>query len=174
VRYTQREPHGRVVETDAYFTLMADAEGCGFVHCGDGVLVVPVTLDGRVLLAVERSPALDRGVLVLVGGSVEPGEPLDRTANRELQEELGWRAARLDYLGEVHPFKYLTSRQLVFLARGLTPSRLPGDERHPVGTRAVPLDEVVGLCRRGELQDAPAIAGLCLAMDFLQQEGAKK
>jgi ADP-ribose pyrophosphatase YjhB (NUDIX family) len=72
-----------------------------------------------VRLAVERSVAFDREVLVRAGGTVEPGEPLQQSADRELQEELGWRASQLVFLGELHPFKYLTSRQFVFLARGL-------------------------------------------------------
>jgi 8-oxo-dGTP pyrophosphatase MutT (NUDIX family) len=149
---------------------MADEDGVGFVHCGDGVLVVPVTGDGQVLMAVERSPAFDCDVLTLVSGAVEPGEPLEETANRELQEELGWRSERIDFLGEIHPFKYLTSRQFAFLARNLVPSKLEGDEKYPVGTRPVPLDRFADLCTGGELQDALAIAALCLAQNFLWEE----
>jgi 8-oxo-dGTP pyrophosphatase MutT (NUDIX family) len=150
---------------------MADSDGAGFVHCGDGVLVVPLTGDGEVLMAVERSPAFDREVLLLVGGEVEEGEPLAETANRELQEELGWRAERLDWLGELHPWKYLTTRQFVFLARDLVPNKLEGDEIHRVGTRKVPLDGFADLCTAGELHDATAIGPLCLAQHFLRQEG---
>jgi 8-oxo-dGTP pyrophosphatase MutT (NUDIX family) len=147
---------------------MAGDDGVGFVHCSDGVLVVPLTDDGQVLMAVERSPAFDREVLVLVGGEVEEGEPLQETANRELQEELGWRAERMEFLGELHPFKYLTSRQFVFLARDLVPSKLEGDEVYPVGTRTVPLDSFLDLCSEGELHDAASIAALCLAQRFLR------
>ena len=170
VAYRPRVPHGRTISSDLYFTLMADADGVGFVHCSDGVVVVPLTDDGQVLMAVERSPAFDRDALVLVGGEVEEGEPLEETANRELQEELGWRAERIEFLGEFHPFKYLTSRQFVFLARDLAPSKLEGDEMYPVGTRKVPLDDFVDLCTGGELHDATAIAALCLAQRFLRQE----
>ena len=168
--YEPHPPHGRPISSDPYFTLMADADGVGFIHCGDGVLVVPLTEDGRVLMGVERSPAFDREVLLLIGGEVEAGESLEETANRELQEELGWRAERIEFLGELHPFKYLTARQAVFLARELSPSRLPGDERYPLGTRRVPLADCVDLVRRGELHDAPTIAALCLAQAFLQDE----
>ena len=170
VAYRPRVPHGRTISSDLYFTLMADADGVGFVHCSDGVVVVPLTDDGQVLMAVERSPAFDSDALVLVGGEVEEGEPLEETANRELQEELGWRAERIEFLGEFHPFKYLTSRQFVFLARDLAPSKLEGDEMYPVGTRKVPLDDFVDLCTGGELHDATAIAALCLAQCFLRQE----
>jgi hypothetical protein len=134
-----------VIEGDAYFTLMADADGVGFVHCGDGVMVIPLTEDGQVLLARERSPAFD-------------------------DEVLGWRAGRIDYLGELHPFKYLTSRQFVFLARDLSPARLEGDERHPVHTRKAALGGFLELCAAGELRDAPTIAALCLAQEFLSKE----
>jgi len=56
----------------------------------------------------------------------------------------------------------------LFLAQGLTSSRRPGDEQHPVRTRSVPLDGWTELWARGELQDAVAIAALSLAqrVDF--------
>ncbi len=150
------------VASDPYFTLMADAEGVGYVHCGDGVLVVPITADDQVLLAVEHSPAFGREILTLVAGSVDEGESPEEAANRELQEELGWRAERVEFLAELHPFKYLDSRQFLFLAQGLVPSRLPGDEEHPVRTHSIPLDGWLDLCLRGDLQDALAIAALSL------------
>ena len=170
MKYEARQPHGHRISRDPYVTLMADADGVGYVHCGDGVLVVPLTGDGQVLLGVERSPALDSDVLGLVGGEVKEGEALEETANRELQEELGWRAQRVDFLGELHPFKYLASRHFAFLARGLVPNKLKGDERHPVGTRQVELDRFPELVTSGELHDTLTIAVLCLAGRFLAQE----
>jgi ADP-ribose diphosphatase len=155
------------VDSNPHFTLMAGNDGVGFVHCGDGVLVVPLTGDGHVLLAVEHSAARNREMLGLVGGSVEEGRPLEETANRELQEELGWRATRIDYLGELHPFKYLTSRQFVFLARDLVPSKLEGDELYPVVQRKVPLKTFETLSASGELFDATTIAALAIARHFL-------
>ena len=170
MRYRPWKPHGHAIATDPYFTLMADDQGNGFVHCGDGVLVVPLTADGNVLMAVERSPAFDREALILVGGELEEGEALEETTNRELQEELGWSAARIDFLGEIHPIKYLASRQYVFLARGLVPSKLEGDEKHPIQARRVELHRAIDLCFSGELQDAPSIAALCLAQKHLEKE----
>jgi len=156
-------PGSHPIASDPYFTLMADAEGVGYVHCGDGVLVIPLTADDQVLLAVEYSPAFGREILTLVAGSVDEGESPEEAANRELQEELGWRAKRIEFLGELHPFKYLHSRQFLFLAQDLVPSHRQGDERHPVRARSIPLDGWMELCVRGELQDALAVAALSLA-----------
>jgi len=160
-------PEGHPDASDPYFTLMADPEGVGYVQCGDGVLVVPLTADGQVLLAVEHSPACGRAILTLVSGSVDESESPEEAANRELQEELGWRAERIEFLGELHPFKYLRSRQFLFLAQGLIPCQRQGDERHPVHARRVPLDGWGDLWVQGELQDALAIAGLSLAEGHL-------
>lgn len=170
MEYKPKAPPGRPVASDPYFTLMAGEDGVGFIHCGDGVLVVPVTEDGKVLLAVERSPAFGEEVLGLVGGEAEEVEILEATANRELQEELGYRAGRIDYLGELHPFKYLASRQFVFLACDLIPHKLEGDEIYPVSARAVSLEEMCALGATGPLHDALAIAALCLAREFLARE----
>jgi ADP-ribose diphosphatase len=168
MNYVPRPPHGQPVAHDPYFTLMADADGIGFVRCGDGVLVVALTEDDHVLLAVERAVAFGRDELMVVGGGVEPDEPLDVTANRELQEELGWRAGRIDFLGEIQPFKYLTTRLFVFLARDLSASKLPGDELHTIGSYAAPLANMEQLCLSGTLRDATSIAALILARAFLQ------
>ena len=174
MQYTPRPPQGQPVQSDPYFTLMADADGVGFIHCGDAVVVVPLTASGDVLLAVERSPAMDREILTLVSGSIEAGESLEEAANRELQEELGWRAGRLDFLGELHPFKYLTTRQFVFLARDLTLSKLAGDETHAITQRRVSLNDFTDLCQAGELQDASAIAALCLARNYFTRSNHRE
>ncbi|MBN1955319.1 MAG: NUDIX domain-containing protein [Anaerolineae bacterium] len=167
MEYQPQPPRGRPVASDPYFTLMADERGIGFVHCSDAVLVVPLSGEGQVLLMSEYSPAFGGEVLVLPGGEIEAGEALAETANRELQEELGWRAGRLDFMGELRPFKYLAARQFVFLARDLSPSRLPGDERHPITVRPVALDRFTDLCANGELYDASAIAALFLVQRYV-------
>ena len=72
-------------------------------------------------------------------------------------------------LGELHPFKYLTTRVFLFVARELVPSKLPGDEVHAIAEHRVALSGFIDPCRSGELRDANAIAGLCLARDYLRR-----
>ena len=159
-----------------YFRSERDARGEEYINTRDEVLVVPLTEAGEVILAVEPSAAFGEPVLILPGGSEEPGEPHATTANRELQEEIGLRADRLDHLGTLRPFaKYLRLTSYLYLARDLTPSRLPGDEGYEIGMERVPLSGPDGferLVAAGRLTDARVIAALYLARGFLRHPDA--
>ncbi|HEY7092509.1 MAG TPA: NUDIX domain-containing protein [Ktedonobacterales bacterium] len=142
---------------------------------GDEVLVVALASGlasaDEVLLSREPSAAFGGSTILLPGGEIEPGEDQKVAANRELQEELGWAASQLDFLGEVRPWsKYLNARSYIYLARGLTESRLPGDEQYAIEPVRILLSEVDALIRNRTLLDARVIAGLFLARAFLDRE----
>jgi ADP-ribose diphosphatase len=110
-------------------------------------------------------------VLILPGGTVEPGEPPAETAGRELQEEIGYRAGSLHFLGELRPYsKYLTVCSFVYLACDLTASWLEGDEAYEIGVEPVPLAAFEPLIAAGRLLDARAIAALYLARGWVAQK----
>jgi 8-oxo-dGTP pyrophosphatase MutT (NUDIX family) len=154
-----------------YFSIHIDANGIEFVYTGDEVLVVPLTAEGKVLLTLEPAPAFGEPTLVLPGGSTETDEPPTETANRELQEEIGFRAGQLDFLGQLRPFsKYLTVRSYVYLARDLTPSQLVGDENYTISVEHVPLALFETLITAGRLLDARVIAALYMAQSFLKDK----
>ena len=152
-----------------WFSIRTDATGDEYVaSTGDEVLVVPLTEAGEVLLAVEPSPAFGAPVRILPGGQVEPDLTLAEVANKELQEEIGYRAGRLDSLGELWPWaKYLAVRSHLFLARDLAPSKLAGDEGYEIGVEVMPLAGLEAWIADGRLRDGRTIAGLFLARTFL-------
>jgi len=155
-----------------YFSVEEDPRGEGFVRSGNEVLIVAVDERGEVLLAVEPSPAFGEPTLILPTGETDDGEALVETANRELQEELGFRAGRLDLLVEMRPWsKYLHVTTYVFVARDLTESHLQGDEGHDIGLERVRLANFESLVEEGHLKDARVIAALHLARRFLREEG---
>lgn len=153
-----------------YFALDRDEHDTFFVRSHDEVITIPIDDDGHVLLAIEPSPAFGQKVWVFPGGMVEPGETHDVTAYRELREELGFAAGRLDYLGELWPWsKYLATRSIVYLARNLFTSPLDGDEAYEIRVERVPLSDIDTFVATGQIRDARVIAGLSLARAFLQQ-----
>jgi ADP-ribose diphosphatase len=124
-----------------------------------------------VLLTIEPSAAFPGPTMILPGGSTNPDLPHAETANLELQEEVGLRAERIDFLGELRPFsKYLTVRTFVYLARDLVPSRLVGDETYVIDVEQVPLSDFESLIDAGRLLDARVIAALYMARTFLARE----
>jgi ADP-ribose diphosphatase len=159
----------KIIYQAKYFTLAMDAEGVEMVKSGDEVLVVPMINREEVLLVREPSAALGGTVLVLPGGEIEANEAHADTANRELQEEVGYRAQKLTFLGELHPFsKYLTVRSFVFLACDLIVDPREGDEDHEIGVERIPLELVESLVTSGRLHDARVIAALLLARSLLK------
>ena len=154
-----------------YFSLHLNAHGTEYVCTGNAVMVVPLDEDNNIIFIREPAPAFADTALLLPAGETEPGEPHADTANRELQEEIGFKAARLDFLAELRAFpKYLTVQTYAFLARDLSPSRLKGDEDYAIESHRVPLTGFESLIDTGRLHDACAISALYLARRFVQEK----
>ena len=157
----------------SYFSLVRAMDGIEFVRTGNEVLIVPLTTEGEVILTIEPSAAFGEPTLILPGGETERDEEHITTARRELQEEIGYDALRLDFLGELRPFsKYLSVRSFVYLAQDLVSSRLQGDEDYPIRLERVPLAAFESLIASGHLLDARVIAALYIARDFLNKKAA--
>ncbi len=137
------------------------------------VLVVPVNARGEVLFIREYSVGTERYELGLPKGRLEPGEDLLAGADRELREEVGMHAARLEPLKTltIAP-AYFGHRTQVVLARELSPAPLPGDEPEPPEVLPWPLDDFESLLAREDFSEARSIAALYLARRHLREEGA--
>ncbi len=94
------------------------------VAFGSSVVVLPVLDDGRVLLIKQWRAAVGDWVIEAPAGRIEPGETPEKAAARELEEETGFRASRLErlYSAYVSP-GYSDELQYAFVAHGLTPTR---------------------------------------------------
>jgi len=133
------------------------------------VAIVPLTAAGTVLLVRQVRTPVGTMLLEVPAGVIEPNEDPEPSAQRELQEEIGMRAGRLERLTGfwVAP-GYTTEYIHVYLAQDLTPSRLPGDEDEHITVEEYTLAEAVAMATRGELQDAKTIVGLLTAATRLR------
>ena len=135
------------------------------VEYPSSVCVVPVFHDRTVMLVRQFRKPAEEFLLEAPAGKMESGEAPEAAALRELQEEVGYTAGRLDPLAVFYSEPALcTQRMHLFLARDLTPARLSADEDEFIGVRRVPLDEATGLIDDGCIRDAKSIASLLLAM----------
>ncbi|HMH10971.1 MAG TPA: NUDIX domain-containing protein [Candidatus Nitrosopolaris rasttigaisensis] len=153
---------------DDYYSIYASERGIDYISMRSEVLIVPLTHQGEVILTIEPSVAFGVPTLVLPGGVIEPGETHEQTALRELQEEIGYTAERLDFLGKVRPFsKYVALESFIYLARELVPSKFQGDEDHPILMEQVSLKDFEHLITSGWLLDARIMAALLMTRHFL-------
>jgi ADP-ribose diphosphatase len=166
-----RNLQDRVIFNHPYFTIREDTNGVGYIQGGDNALVVALTPRNEVFLVAEPSPAFHDETLVLPGGEISGGEQPAQTANRELQEEIGYKAGRLIRLGQIRgDAKYNTQCVHIFLARDLRRSQLAGDEPYKMRIGRVPLANFEQLIANGKLTDANSIAALYMAQSYLRRQ----
>jgi len=156
---------------------VASADGDEFdrhvVHHPGAVVVVPV-IDGEAVLVRQWRVATGRELLEVPAGKRDvDGEEPEATANRELEEEVGYRAGRLHKLCEFYNSPgFCDEYTHLFLA-----TELEARERAAVSAEEaamtierVPLAEGDALIAAGELVDAKSIIGLLVARQFLARE----
>jgi 8-oxo-dGTP pyrophosphatase MutT (NUDIX family) len=141
------------------------------VHHPGAVVVVPVTASRTVLMVRQFRAAVDAELLELPAGKRDVrGEPTEITAARELAEEIGRRAGRLDLLARFYNSPGFSDEfSWLYLAQDLSVAPLDrqgAEERH-MAIEEVPLAAAPGLIESGEIIDAKSIIGLTLAAQRL-------
>jgi len=160
-------PYFNIVDVEIEFTpnLTRHYE---IIEKNDTSMIVPINAKDEVILIREYFYAADERQIALPKGRIEKGQNALDAANRELQEEIGYKAGKLEKLGvlTISP-GYYTQKTHVFLAQELTESRLPGDEDEEIEVLPMALERVEELIESGEIAEARVIAALYLAKKFL-------
>jgi len=129
-------------------------------HVG-AVTLIPVDESGRVWFVRQYRHATGKLLLELPAGTIEPDEPPEQCALREIREETGMACKTLQKVGEFYLAPgYSTEYMHVFLATGLYPDPLPGDSDEFLSIERIPLQQAYQMARNGEIQDAKSLVGL--------------
>jgi ADP-ribose pyrophosphatase len=130
------------------------------VHPG-AVMIVPLLPDGRLLMERQYRYAMGRVMLEFPAGKLDDGEAPFACAVRELAEETGYRAAEWARAGILHnAIAYSTEGIEIWFARGLVAGPTKLDVGEFLETVVHSIDELDGLCGRGEVTDAKTLIGL--------------
>lgn len=134
----------------------------------DAVVVLPIDQSGRALLVRQYRYPIGKDLLEAPAGGIDPGEAPDQAAQRELQEEIGHRAGRLDPLGGFWTAPgFCTEYMYTYLARDLSESSLAPDEDEDIAVERHSLDSIREMIRDGRIIDAKTIAAYWMALDRL-------
>lgn len=139
----------------------------------DWATVAAFTPDGDALLVRQHRHGVDALVLETAGGLVDPGEtPIDAAA-RELREETGYQATRLESLGWVHPNPALQGNRLHLLVAPdvVQVGERELDEHEDTEPVLLPRAELWRMLRSGEIRHA--LSALCLERAFAWSRSAQ-
>ena len=134
------------------------------VHHNGSAVIVPVFDDGTVgLVRQYRHPAV-RFLLEVPAGTLAKGERPEIGAARELKEELGLVAARLEKISEffVSP-GFCEEKMWVYLATELSEGKQALEDDEIIDVVRLPIGDALEMITTGEIEDAKTIIGLMLA-----------
>jgi ADP-ribose pyrophosphatase len=130
------------------------------VHPG-AVMVVPLLDDGRLVMERQFRYPLGRVLLEFPAGKLEPGEPVQRCAQRELVEETGYVAHEWARACAIHnACAYADEAIEIWFARGLQPGARQLDTGELIDVCVMSEPELDALAARGELTDVKTLIGL--------------
>ena len=140
---------------------------------GYGAVMIVAMIDAEhAILVEEYCGGTDENEVSLPKGLIEPGEDVLVAANRELMEEAGFGAHRLELLAVLSLSPgYMSQKIQVVLARDLYAQSLPGDEPEPLRVDQVDLGELSALVEHPQFSEGRALAALYLVRDLLTQRG---
>ena len=137
------------------------------MHAG-GAGVVALFDDGTLALVEQYRHPPRCKVLEIPAGKIEPGEMPETTARRELEEEIGYRAGRLELLSAFYSTPGFCSEKLwVYLATDLTPVKQKLEADEILTIHRVTLIEAETMIADGRIEDAKTIIGILLVKQRL-------
>ena len=128
------------------------------------VMVVPFINDHEFLLVREYAAGTHTYELGFPKGLIDPDETPEVAANRELKEEVGFGAEALHLLQSVNMAPaFFDAKMTIFIAEGLYPEVLPGDEPEPLEVVKWSIHDIDTLLVKEDFVEARCIAALLLA-----------
>lgn len=140
------------------------------VHFGEGVAVLALTPERRLILTTQSLLGALEPVYVLPGGVVHQGESLEAAAKRELLEETGYRAEKLELLFRYNNMPAFSRGWVhLFLAEQVTPTLHTPDPNEITAVELFNLEQAVQMAVQGELKTSSTTMGVLLLQQRLSR-----
>ena len=133
-------------------------------HAGS-VAVLAVQDDGTIVLVRQYRYPVDDYVWELPAGRLDEGESPEEAAQRELQEEIGFKAGTLRRIAFFHTTPGFCDESMhVFRATGLRASKAEGDEDERIEVQAFSLADLEAMIDRGEIREGKTLVAILLEL----------
>ena len=130
----------------------------------DWVNVVPITSDGRILLIKQHRLGTDEVTLETPGGIVDPGESPEAAASRELKEETGYQAERIQFMNKLAANPAIMNNHIHFyIAAGCVQTGAPTpDVAEDIAVETFRPTEITAMLGHGVISHAIVVTALLL------------
>ena len=131
--------------------------------------IIPIDKDGNVLFVEQYRYPVDKVLLEIPAGKVDPGEDGLTCARRELEEETGY-TGELIHLGDVYTTPGFCNELIhLYLAENLVHTYQHLDEGEFLNVVAIPLKKVFEDIREGHIHDAKTLSAFAIAGERLKR-----
>jgi len=136
------------------------------VHRG-AVAIVGIK-KGEVLMERQYRHTAGTVLWEIPAGTLKESENPKECARRELREETGYIAKKMDELAHFYVAPgYSTEVIYVYLASGLKKERASPEEDESIETRFIPIEEALDMIKTNKIEDAKTMLGLLLTKGIL-------
>ncbi|MGZ9223898.1 MAG: NUDIX hydrolase [Anaerolineales bacterium] len=140
------------------------------VDHGGSVVIIPIDDEKNLLFVRQYRHAAKADLLELPAGTRDEEEPFEKCAAREIREETGMEAGKLQKVGEFYLAPgYSTEFMAVFVATDLKENPLRADEDEFLQVEKFPVKKAIEMAEHGEVPDAKSLAALLLARSHLEK-----
>ncbi len=140
------------------------------VEHNGSVIIIPIDEHGNLLFVRQYRHAAGMDLLELPAGTREGDEPHEACAAREIREETGMAAGKLERIGNFYLAPgYSTEFMAVFLATQLTHNPLEADADEFLELEKIPINQAIEMAEKGEMPDSKTLAALFLARAYLKK-----
>ena len=134
----------------------------GVVHFKNiAIGVVPIDEEGNTWLVKQSRYTLNQYTWEIPEGGCPHGEEPANAARRELEEEVGLKAAEITELMRMHLSNSVTDElAIIFVAKGLSAGQQALESTEDIEYKKLPLQEAVAMVLSGEITDSISVAAL--------------
>lgn len=126
-----------------------------------GACILAVNDKEEILLIKQFRYAYDEVIYEIPAGKLEENEEPYAAALRELEEETGYKANKLDYLGVIYPtVGYCSEKIYIYQASEFIKTQTNFDEDEVIEAEFVPLKKVLEMIQNGIIKDAKVICAI--------------
>jgi ADP-ribose pyrophosphatase len=171
---TRRAYSGRIISLDVDTVRFPDGSSgeLEMVRHPGASAVVPFLSDPggddpQVLLIRQYRYAADGYLYEIPAGRLDAGEDPADCARRELREETGCTAERVEHLMTLYTTPGFTDEKIhIFLAAGLTTGDAAREADEFMELVPMPLSQALAMVEKGQIADAKTVVGLLYAAGF--------